>query len=80
MGKSASKTPWHLFLSIKVFQMFMISIIYLLALVACLHAKNLLYMLYFYAIASAWWIVCWPRKGAFLKLQGELGQTEFQRP
>jgi hypothetical protein len=75
-GISASKTPWHLFLSVSVFQMFMISIIYVLAVVSCLHARDFRYMLYFYAVAAVWWIFCWPRERAFQRLLRKLSLPE----
>ncbi len=72
-GTSASKTPWHLYLSIGVFQMFLIYVVYLIAFLASFRAGAFSCMVYFYTIALVWSAICWPRKRAYEKLQNRIG-------
>lgn len=73
-GLSDSKEPWHLFLSISVFQMFMITISPAMGFIWSVFARNIQHYLYFLIITIVWSIICWPRKRAFDKLLSELNR------
>jgi hypothetical protein len=67
-GKSPSKTPAHLFLSVSVFQMFMVQNIYFFGFIAFLLTDEFKHLLYFYPVGVAWSLVCWPRSEKYTRL------------
>lgn len=74
-GKSVSKTPWHLFLSVSVFQMFMITIVYVAGVVWSFYTRALSHIVYFYGIALVWALVCWPRSHSYEMLKARISKS-----